>query len=187
MNAEERREEVLGVAAAVFAEGGYQGASTEEIARRAGISQPYIFRLFGSKRDLFIAVTEKCFERTARTFERAAKGLSGKEALMAMGLAYHDLVRDPELLLVEMHAFMAAVHDPAVRRASQRGMRRIWATASSVSGLGADEVRSWLAMGMLLNVIAALGLEQLDEPWAQEVIPFDADCPPLNAANAVQT
>jgi len=182
MNADERREEVLRAAAAVFAEGGYQGASTEEIARRAGISQPYVFRLFGSKRDLFLAVVQACFDRTARTFERAAKGLSGLEALSAMGLAYHDLVRDPELLLVEMHAFMAAVHDPVVRQAAQRGMRRIWATASAVSGLGPDEVRSWLATGMLLNVIAALGLEQLDEPWAREVVLVGPECLPSPVA-----
>jgi AcrR family transcriptional regulator len=179
MSAEERRHEVLRAAAAAFAEGGYQGTTTEDVARRAGISQPYIFRLFGSKKELFLAVVEACFQRTVETFQRAARGLSGEGALEAMGVAYADLIRDPVSLLVEMHAFTAAVFDVEVRRTAQRGMRAVWETAADASGLGGDIVRAWLATGMLCNVVAALGLESLDEAWAQQAMPFErgGKCP----------
>ena len=171
MNSDERREEVLRAAAVAFAEGGYQGTTTEDVARRAGISQPYIFRLFSSKKELFIAVVDSCFERTDAVFEKAADGLSGHEALMAMGVAYMKLIRDPVALLVQMHCFTAAVHDPEIRAAARRGLRRVWQTAGAASGADDDSLREWLAYGMLCNAIAALGLEDLDEPWAREIVP----------------
>lgn len=170
MSAEERRHEVLRVAASAFAAGGYAAATTEDVARRAGISQPYVFRLFGSKKKLFLAVVQACFARTVETFENAAAGLSGDAALEAMGMAYVELIRDPTVLLVEMHAFTAAAGDSDIRRAAQRGMRKVWETAMAASGSGPEKVRSWLATGMLLNVVAALNLENLDEPWARELL-----------------
>src|ERR671934_674571 len=102
---DERREEILDAALAVFAESGYHGASTEEIARRAGISQPYIFRLFGTKKDLFIAVDLRCFRQTLEKFQRAAEGKRGEEALHAIGAAYGELlVSDPRYLRSQMAA-----------------------------------------------------------------------------------
>lgn len=171
MTAEERRTAVLRTAARAFAAGGYEATTTEDVARLAGISQPYVFRLFGSKRQLFLAVLENCFARTVKTFEKAAAGLSGHDALEAMGNAYAELISDPAVLLVQMHAFTAAAEDPEVRRAAQRGMRLVWETASQSSGLDAEQVRGWLATGMLLNVVAALGLRDLDEPWARDLLP----------------
>src|SRR3982750_1108707 len=85
---EERREEILDAALAVFAEHGLDGSSTEDVARRAGISQPYVFRLFGTKKDLFTAVINRCFRETLDLFQRAAEGERGKAALEAMGNAY---------------------------------------------------------------------------------------------------
>ena len=84
-SAEERRDEILEAAMVEFAERGLHGASTEAIARRAGISQPYVFRLFGSKKDLFKASVARCFRETLETFQRAAEGKRGEEALEAMG------------------------------------------------------------------------------------------------------
>src|SRR5436309_3751047 len=89
---EARREEILDAAQTVFAERGYQGASTEEIARRAGISQPYVFRLFGTKKELFIAVDSRCFRQTLEMFQRAAEGKRGEAALQAIGAADGELL-----------------------------------------------------------------------------------------------
>src|SRR5262245_21141528 len=91
-SAEERREDVLEAAREVFAEHGLSGGSTDEIARRAGISQPYLFRLFRTKKELFIAAIERCFAETRETFEHAAEGEAGEEALKAMGKAYGELI-----------------------------------------------------------------------------------------------
>jgi AcrR family transcriptional regulator len=188
MSAVERRHEVLRAAAAAFAEGGYRGTTTQDVAERAGISQPYIFRLFDSKKELFLEVATACFERTVATFKKAAEGLSGEDALRAMGYAYWELIRDPVALLVQMHAFTAAAHDSDIRLVAQRGMRKVWETAASCSGMDAASLQSWLASGMLCNVIAALHLEDLDEPWAKQVMPEEDHCPVLssNPVAAVQ-
>jgi AcrR family transcriptional regulator len=171
MSAEERRGEVLRAAAAAFADGGYKGTTTQDVAERAGISQPYVFRLFSSKKELFLAVVEDCFERTQKTFVKAADGLSGDEALRAMGMAYVELIRDPVNLLVQMHCFTAAAGDPDIRLVAQRGMRGVWETASRASGASDEDLRNWVAKGMLCNMVAAIGIEELDEPWAEQIDP----------------
>ena len=71
-SADERREEILEIAVEHFAAGGYHGTSTEVIAREAGISQPYLFRLFRTKRELFLACGDRACEKVRETFRRAA-------------------------------------------------------------------------------------------------------------------
>src|ERR1051325_8669319 len=101
---EERREDILDAALVEFAERGLHGASTEDIARRAGISQPYVFRLFGTKKDLFKAVVTRCFRETLEMFQRAAEGLRGAEALDAMGNAYVERLQNDRMRLrAQMH------------------------------------------------------------------------------------
>src|SRR5580765_5619862 len=110
----ERREAVLDAALQEFGERGFHGASTEDIARRAGISQPYVFRLFGTKKELFTAVVARCFRETLEMFQRAAEGLRGKEALDAMGNAYVErLLTDRIRLRAQMQAYVAC-DDPAI-------------------------------------------------------------------------
>lgn len=175
MSAEERRETVLRAASQAFAERGYEGTSTEDIAKRADISQPYVFRLFGSKKELFIAVVNRCFSRTVAAFDRASRGLEGEAALKAMGMAYFDLISDPAALLIQMHSFTASANDPEIRSAAQSGMRAIWTLAEERSGLDSETLKTWLAMGMLCNVVAALKLDQVDDAWAAELRPSKVD------------
>src|SRR5437870_11064570 len=105
---EERREEILDAALEEFAARGLHGASTEDIARRAGISQPYIFRLFGTKKELFKATVSRCFRETLEIFQRAAEGKRGEEALKAMGDAYIEkLLGDRTRLRAQMQAYAA--------------------------------------------------------------------------------
>src|SRR5256885_380105 len=105
----ERREEILDAALDEFAEHGYHGGSTEGIARRAGISQPYVFRLFGTKQELFKAVVTRCFRETLELFQRAAEGKRGREALGAMGDAYvAQLTADRTRLKLQMQAYAAS-------------------------------------------------------------------------------
>src|ERR1700729_2351822 len=94
--AAERREAVLAAAVTEFAKSGYAGTSTEAIATRAGISQPYLFRLFGTKKDLFIATYGIVCARIEEAFVAAAVGLEGDAAMTAMGLAYLELLQDPD-------------------------------------------------------------------------------------------
>src|SRR3954466_9552347 len=104
----ERREEILDAARYEFAERGLHGTSTEDIAKRAGISQPYVFRLFGSKKELYKASVARCFRETLEAFQRAAEGKRGEAALKAMGDAYvTELLVDDLRLRGQMQAYAA--------------------------------------------------------------------------------
>jgi AcrR family transcriptional regulator len=167
--AAQRREAVLDAALAEFADRGLAGASTDEIARRAGISQPYLFRLFRTKKELYVASVERCLRETLEAFEQAAEGLQGEPALKAMGKAYRALLADRTMLRAQLQAY-AACDDADVRKAVRRGFGEIMAHVERVSGAEPDEVARWLARGMLLNVVAAMDLEHAREPWARRLL-----------------
>src|SRR5262245_52330969 len=125
LTADERRAEILEVAKDLFAERGLYGTSTDEIARRAGISQPYLFRLFGTKKDLYIATVERCFVEMLEMFQEASAELTGKPALDAISKMYHATVlADPRRLQGQMQAY-AACDDPDVREVCRRGYGRL--------------------------------------------------------------
>jgi len=117
--AAERRVAVLSAAVTEFAKSGYSGTSTDAIAIRAGISQPYLFRLFGTKKDLFIATYDQVGTRIVKELSRAIEGLDREEAMQAMGMAYLHLMQDPEMLQVQMHGYAAATGDPRSPRLSK--------------------------------------------------------------------
>src|SRR5215217_7818231 len=100
-SAEERRREIVEIAIRHFAMHGYNGTSTDQVAREAGISQPYLFRLFGTKRELFLACHEVMHGRIAESFAEAARGLPPEERVPAMGRAYSDLLADRTSLLFQ--------------------------------------------------------------------------------------
>ena len=164
--AEERREAVLLAAADAFARNGLHGTSTEDIAKAAGISQPYLFRLFGTKKALFVATVERCMQETLEIFRSASRGLRGEGALHAMGKAYEELVvSDRTRLLGQLQAY-AACDDPDVRASIRRGYGELFAFVEAVADVPAEIVAGWFAKGMLLNVIAAMDLITDPEPWA---------------------
>jgi AcrR family transcriptional regulator len=168
--AEERREEVLRVAQVAFSRRGLHGTSTEDIALAAGISQPYLFRLFGTKKKLFVATVERCLADTLELFRSAAGDLRGEEALEAMGEAYVQMVlTDRTRLLTQMQAY-AACDDPDVREAIRTGYGKLHLFVETVSGMPADVVSHWFAVGKLLNVIAAMDLLDSREPWARRLV-----------------
>ena len=168
--AAERREAVLEAALIEFAERGLHGASTEEIARRAGISQPYVFRLFGTKKELFKAATARCLRETLEAFQRAAEGKRGEQALEAMGRVYVDeLIADRTRLKAQLEAY-AACDDPDVREVVRNGYGDLVTYVERVSGLPKDRIAAFFATGMLINVMAALDLQELDEPWAVRLL-----------------
>jgi len=171
--AEERREAVLAASLEEFARAGYRGASTDAIARRAGISQPYLFRLFGSKKQLYLAGVRRCFRRTLEAMQAAAEGLRGEEALVAMGRAYNELLStDPLMLQAQLQTYAAAVDDDDVRRAVRDGYGDLYAYVERVSGASETRLARFFATGMLLNVLAATGLHEAEqpEPWADRLL-----------------
>ena len=165
MPAAERREMVLEAAVADFAVHGLAGTSTEEVARRAGISQPYLFRLFPTKKALFLALVGRCFQRVQDTFIAAAGDLTGDEALAAMADSYTRQLDDRTLLLLQMQVY-AACSDPEIRDAARVGYKHLWETVERITGLPFQDVVDFFAAGMLMNVAAAMDLRSVDERWA---------------------
>jgi len=164
-----RRDEVLDAALVEFADRGYEGASTEDIARRAGISQPYLFRLFGTKKELFKAAVARCFRETLEMFQRAAEGQRGEDALHSIGAAYRQqLEEDRTRLRAQMQAY-AACDDPDIRAVVRAGYGDLVAYARRVSGADWPTVWNFFAAGMLLNVLASMQFDADPEPWMEDL------------------
>jgi AcrR family transcriptional regulator len=158
-SAEERREEILGAAIQEFARFGLYGTCVDDIAARVGISQPYIFRLFGTKKELFIAAAGRVCERIERAFGEAVKG-DPENPLKAMGRAYKPLLASRAELLVLLHAF-AASEDNDIRSAVAARYAKVWDFVARSSGATRERVRDFFADGMGMTVGAALGLQHL--------------------------
>jgi AcrR family transcriptional regulator len=168
--AQERREEILAAAQDLFAERGLYGTSTDEIARKAGISQPYLFRLFGTKKDLYLATVERCFVDTLEMFQEASAGKTGQEALEAIARAYRETVlSDPRRLQGQMQAY-AACDDLDVREICRRGYGRLVEHVEAVSGFPSEDVRNFFAIGMFLNVIGSMELMDANEKWVGRML-----------------
>jgi AcrR family transcriptional regulator len=160
MSADERRAAVLEVAVAEFARTGLHGTSTEKIAAGAGISHPYLFRLFRTKKELFLECMHVCHARLHETFTRAADGAAEGERLEAMGRAYVDLLADREMLQLQLQMY-AACADPEVRAVASKGYAELWQLVGRLSGAAEDDVRAFFATGMLLNMAAAMDLPEI--------------------------
>jgi AcrR family transcriptional regulator len=158
--AEERREQVLEAAISEFAQHGFHAARTAGIAGRAGISQPYVYALFPNKRDLFLACHGHVCGRIRDAFTEAARGAQGPaEALERMGGAYVELLAHREEILFQLQ-FHAAAGDPELRQEGRQAFEDLWRHVARVSGAPEEDVRRFVATGMLLNVAAALELPQ---------------------------
>ena len=173
--AEERREEILVAALEEFGEHGLHGTSTDAVARRAGVSQPYLFRLFGTKKELYVEVVRRCLRETLELFQEASAGKRGEEALDAIGKAYVDLLRDRTRLRAQMQAY-ADCDDPEIRQVVREGYGALVEHVERVSGADAERVRDFFAFGMLLNVFASMDLLNQDAPWAKRLL--EACLPP---------
>lgn len=167
--ADERRDAIIAAATHEFASGGYVGTSTESIARAVGVSQPYLFQLFGTKRELFLAVVHRCFERTRLVFHEAAhRGpLDDQECpiLELMGHAYMELLSDRDLLRVQLQAY-AACGDEDVRQVVRDEFTDLYIAVKRDSGASNEAIHAFFAEGMLLNVAAAIGIGGKPDTWS---------------------
>jgi AcrR family transcriptional regulator len=168
--ADERRESILDAAMVEFAAKGLHGTSTEDIARRAGISQPYVFRLFGTKKRLFAEACRRCMREVQDAMRAASEGLSGEAALDAMGAAYIQLLEaKPNQLKLQMHMY-AASDEPEIREVAREGYGELVGFVTRASGEPQAQVTQFFARGMLINVIAAMGVRDAGIDWADRLI-----------------
>jgi len=158
MRAEERRELVLAAAASVFGERGYVGATTDAVARAAGVSQPYVVRMFGSKAALYRAVLERSLDRLVGMFREAIATSRNREELAAcIGVEYVELLADRGLLLSLMQAFMLGT-DPEIGPIARAGWIRVYRVLRDEAGLGPEEAMDVLSGGMLINTLVGVRL-----------------------------
>ncbi|WP_354641074.1 TetR/AcrR family transcriptional regulator [Kitasatospora camelliae] len=171
MSAEERRESVIRAAMVEFARAGYRGTSTEAIARRVGVSQPYLFRLFPSKQAIFEAACVRCIEDTWRAFDEASEGLDGEAVHEAMSRAYFDLIEDRERVMMQMQMYVS------VFAAENGGESEIGEVARAAWSELFDRIRvrlggdmavatQFMSYGMLINTLVALGYPRDHRIWS---------------------
>ncbi|HLI58399.1 MAG TPA: TetR/AcrR family transcriptional regulator [Solirubrobacteraceae bacterium] len=186
--ASERRDALIEAAIPEFAAGGFHGTPVDRIARRVGVAQPYVFSLFGSKRELFLAAVDRCFARVTELLTRGAEEfdptIAAEDATIfrAMGNAYTlALAEERELLMLQMQAY-AACEDPVIRDHVRRGYARLVRHAERLAGDAAtqEQLDEFFRYGMWLNVAAAMGVEDLSAgcAWIREELGAEPDATP---------
>lgn len=151
MSGTQRRAEILVAARKVFADRGY-AASTDEVARAAGVSQPYVVRLFGTKRELFL---EAYREAAGEIVAALGSVPAGPEAGPQMADAYVGLLEDRNLLRLTMHGFLAGADDE-VGQIARHTLGEAFRLFRERTGSDEDTARLFVAQGMLINVLLAV-------------------------------
>ena len=173
-SADERREHVIEAAIATFAAEGYHGASTTDIARRAGISQPYIYALFRNKQELFLAAYHTVVERIRARLVAAAEGeREDPEARMqAMGEAYLAMIGNSAEVLCQLQAY-AAAGDPALRGPVRDEFLRLFESVREAAGVSREEAAFFFAGGIFVAIAAALDVPREYWPGGGGNLPAD--------------
>jgi AcrR family transcriptional regulator len=174
--AAERRAALIDAATHEFAHGGLHGTPVDRIARRVGVAQPYVFSLFGSKRDLFLAAVHRNFERIEELFSQAAEeydpaiALADATVMKAFGHAYVEMLEGNRDYLLLQHQAYAACDDEVIRDAVRHDYAHLVAHVRELSGAVAEEIDDFIKYGMWLNVAAAMGVEDLSVgcEWVRE-------------------
>ena len=167
-----RREALVDAAVRHFAQTGLHGTAVSAITDEVGITQPYAFSLFRTKKGLFLAAVERGFDRVEQTFRDAAANAGQEGPFEAMKQSYMGVLKDRALLLVQLQAY-AASGDDEVRELVRRRYAQLYELVRELSG-GAtrDELAQFFAVGMLLNVAAALDLPDLllNDTWLEDCL-----------------
>jgi AcrR family transcriptional regulator len=173
-----RREALIDAAVKHFAQTGLHGTAVSAITDEVGITQPYAFSLFGTKKGLFLAAVQRGFDRVEETFRAAAEGAGEEDAFDAIKESYAAVLADRSLLLIQLQAY-AASGDDEVREVVRRRYAELYELVRELTGASRDELAEFFAAGMLLNVAAALDIPKLllDDTWL-------ADCLSLKDATS---
>ncbi len=176
--AAERRDALIEAAVHHFAHGGLQGTKVSAIAAEVGVAQPYVFSLFPTKRDLFLAAVERCFEKIGAFFEAVGKEYDSKgpaepdeDKLKAIGHAYTGAIADnPHILLLQLQAYAACGDDPGIQVAVRNNYARLVDLCRRLSEVDDERLDQFFQMGMWCNVAAALGIEDFstESGWVEK-------------------
>ena len=151
---------MLIAASNVFGNLGYAGATTDAIAKAAGVSQAYVVRTFGSKENLFAEASERAINLIKDTFIRAAQKTKGADTKASMGHAYIELMADRSNLLIVMHLFTMGQH-PRFGPIARTGFLEIYHVINNALNMGTEAAKDFLALGMLINVLLGIRLTEV--------------------------
>jgi AcrR family transcriptional regulator len=171
-SAQERHRQILAAARPLFAQRGYFATPTVDIAKAAGLSHGYMFRLIGTKEALFVDLVRESFAQIQSTLRDAAPAVNARSPerrLQEISRSYADVIARRDLLLIQLQA-AAACTEPAIRHAVREGFASVVELLRELSGADDDAIQQVMAMGMLANFIAAMDAEELDEPWARTLV-----------------
>jgi AcrR family transcriptional regulator len=182
--AAERRDALIEAAVHHFAHGGLQGTKVSAIAAEVGVAQPYVFSLFPTKRDLFLAAVDRCFEKVSALFEEAAAAYERdgpqepeEDQLKALGHAYMSRISEnPDQLLLQLQAYAACGDDPGIQLAVRRNYARLVDLCRRLTGFDDERLDGFFQMGMWCNVAAALGIEDFSAGagWVEKSLAAEA-------------
>ncbi|MGH3584892.1 MAG: TetR/AcrR family transcriptional regulator [Pseudonocardia sp.] len=165
MKAEERREQILAAAVVEFGRHGLHGGSTVQIAKTVGMSHPNLFRLFPTKRSLFLAAIDRAVERTSLRMIQKGRESTG-DPVVAMRDAWGEAMADHDFMAMFLQGY-AACHDDEVRAAMRRVTKEVFTGLESIPGMTADTARNFYARGLFFMIAAAMGFpeQQVDDEW----------------------
>ncbi|MFG1928647.1 TetR/AcrR family transcriptional regulator [Cryptosporangium sp. NPDC048952] len=167
-----RRGDALDAAVSVLADRGYHGASVQAVARQAGISEPYVYRLFGNREQLFTAAIEEAFRLIREALGAAAEErrtdstATPQDLLDAMARTYAELITDSRLLRVQLHAQAAAAAEPALQLVVRAAYQALVSDVQAWSQADDEAVQLFFARGMLCHLVVSVGIADDTEPWA---------------------
>lgn len=157
-NAEDRRAQVIDAAIATFAQTGFEGTKTTAIAAQVGVSQPYLFQLFPTKKAMFIAAWEEACTRILDALADSIDGVATSDRLRVLAAAYDQLVTtNRELLTIQTHAWSAAPADPDIAEATRVGLDRLRAFAVERLEISDDDATRLLSAMAFYNINISVG------------------------------
>jgi AcrR family transcriptional regulator len=166
--AAQRRDALIEAAVEEFAHGGLHATPVDRIARRVGVAQPYVFSLFPTKRDLFIAALERCWQRVGDQFSVL------EPTLQAIGDGYIEmLATDRTLLTMQLHAYAAACDDEVIAEHVRGAYAGLLDRIGELTGAAPDQLEVFMANGLWLTVNAAMGVPDLGSAcgWMERTRP----------------
>lgn len=162
-----RKSEIISAAIEVFAEIGYYRATTAQVATRAKISQPYIFRFFSTKEALLLAALEVSWTRVIDSFRKVVESAAPEKLETDLIQAYDDILNAYQNeILLQMQA--QTIQEDSIREAMRNGfgeVLRMVIDAFRAASIPNPEERTmlFLARGMLCNISIALNMPELKE------------------------
>lgn len=157
--ADERRRQVIDAAISFFALTGFNGTNTSGIASAVGVSQPYLYQLFPTKKAIFIAACHEAYERILEALREGVRDCSPDARLGVLAASYDDLLKsNRELLTIQIQVWAASCSDEEIAEATRAGLEKMRELAMELLGVSWDDADRIISALSYYNISAGVGL-----------------------------